>query len=832
MSQELYEVFISAEQNLTKDENWIFSHTLFGISTFYRREPDDTLSIKLEGELTGAPLFEQLAVLREAHLYDKWAPFVSHSKCVAKLGHADFICWFQTTLPFLVRDCLYRGKGCDCVKESGRILLVGEGIDDKKQHKKSDTNNDNKPMSFSTSYLSKISSDIVTPPRPTGHGAARVELRCFQGAIEVLSTTSCRTRLVANIDPNIEFLPQWLIDFAMKKLAGAMLATLQKAARKAVTNPVKSPHAKVIRTDHAFYKDWLIPKFKAYCKQVNWEIPTIAAFTVDDHVVSFEGTEIHGINRVLKRAKSDDKTKSTKADTDNSIVMNGNLRRSKSDSDSQSVKSVVSLMTLDAWRKKREAKKEKKRQLSVEAARIRARKRLEPRERSDEQNERLGQLLNLTKALVEPSNINANDVREEGEKVKHRKSWIQSAIDTVSEISIFHPIFALIVMMAMLFSNLSLEKRILSNLESNSWGHEFFTLLKTFFLLGVYGAFQISVLWSSNLVIFDTIELTATSSHILIHAKKFFSKKLGYFLVTFTCLIIWCSFTRAFIIVIGRHFKTVLEIPKPLALDASDLNSETKYLILSSWDSMSRYLSSISIFSIPELLCNAFWYLEKAALKQVILFIDGTNLSKLFFYLKFIYDVMNDSGESWERLVIDTASRWMAFTATYSVMLSIIFSIVLKPHKKKAFETTPPSSVVPQISCNENATNVMDDEPFDDTKSMDSSLMSAPITSAFPLQMDSYRDLRSNVTPSSSRLLDAIPEDKVNSDEPISSDILLGEKKSNSSKLRKKIRKPFKMIKKMPKFKKRKSSISMNDDDNDSTSISISSVRVPNENYS
>lgn len=61
------------------------NQTLFGISTSYRREADGSLSIKIEGELHGVPLFEQLVVLREVDLYHKWAPFMSQSKKLAQL---------------------------------------------------------------------------------------------------------------------------------------------------------------------------------------------------------------------------------------------------------------------------------------------------------------------------------------------------------------------------------------------------------------------------------------------------------------------------------------------------------------------------------------------------------------------------------------------------------------------------------------------------------------------------------------------------------------------------------------------------------------------------
>ena len=59
--------------------------TLFGITTSYRREADGSLSIRIEGELHDVPLFEQLVVLREVDLYERWAPFMTTSRKLAQL---------------------------------------------------------------------------------------------------------------------------------------------------------------------------------------------------------------------------------------------------------------------------------------------------------------------------------------------------------------------------------------------------------------------------------------------------------------------------------------------------------------------------------------------------------------------------------------------------------------------------------------------------------------------------------------------------------------------------------------------------------------------------
>ena len=133
IQQKRAKLFLRAKQNLTIDDDWIKAQTLFGITTYYRREPDDSLSIKLEGHLSGIPLFEQLAVLREADLYHSWAPFCVASTKLAQLGKIDVVAWFLTGLPKfgISRDACFRAIGCDSMKEDGSVLLVGEGLGDR-----------------------------------------------------------------------------------------------------------------------------------------------------------------------------------------------------------------------------------------------------------------------------------------------------------------------------------------------------------------------------------------------------------------------------------------------------------------------------------------------------------------------------------------------------------------------------------------------------------------------------------------------------------------------------------------------------------------------------
>uniref|UniRef100_A0A7S2L8G5 START domain-containing protein n=1 Tax=Leptocylindrus danicus TaxID=163516 RepID=A0A7S2L8G5_9STRA len=244
--------FQQARENLVEDDDWTLAQTLFGITTSYRREEDGTLSVKLEGELSGVPLFEQLAVLREVDLYTEWAPFCSKADKLAQVGKIEVVAHQVMSVPLLglSRDVAFRALGCDCMREDGSIIIVAASVDE--------------------------FPGIEIPPAPTRIGSARMLLRSFQAKVDVLSPSSARTRLVANIDPKLA-LPQWLIDFSMKKIAGLVLVCLQSMAKKVMNNPERK-HGKRIQEDSEFYRDWLLPKFEQYCHDLGWDMPNVSAF--------------------------------------------------------------------------------------------------------------------------------------------------------------------------------------------------------------------------------------------------------------------------------------------------------------------------------------------------------------------------------------------------------------------------------------------------------------------------------------------------------------------------------------------------------------------------
>lgn len=93
-----------------QDEGWTLAVRSMGFST-YIRPMDGQWYVKVEGQQEGTSVFDQLAVVREAGLYQRWGPFVGKSAMAHKFTHLDLIVHFEIKAPLLHRCVLSGGAG-------------------------------------------------------------------------------------------------------------------------------------------------------------------------------------------------------------------------------------------------------------------------------------------------------------------------------------------------------------------------------------------------------------------------------------------------------------------------------------------------------------------------------------------------------------------------------------------------------------------------------------------------------------------------------------------------------------------------------------------------
>ena len=199
-----------------------------------------------------------------------------------------------------MRDALFRAIGCDSIYEDGSVLIVAYGIEDRPNEmndtKGTDMDSKKKPsindscLKLEAEYdriIDELRTDPILgtldlPPVPTRLGGGRLTIRSVAAQIEVESPTSAITTLVANIDPNLNFLPRALVDFVMKRVCGTILYKMKIAAEKVSKDPITNLHAIKIREEKDFYSNFLLPKIEGLCKIRGWEMPSVSVFDLSD----------------------------------------------------------------------------------------------------------------------------------------------------------------------------------------------------------------------------------------------------------------------------------------------------------------------------------------------------------------------------------------------------------------------------------------------------------------------------------------------------------------------------------------------------------------------
>lgn len=391
-------LLIKARDNMDESEGWTLAQTLFGVTTYYRREEDNSLSVKLEGELKGIPLFEQIAVLREIDLYAHWAPFCSSSQMLGHLGKLDSVGWMMIGLPNfgIARDSCFRAVGCDCVAEDGSVIMIGRGVED---------NVSGAPVDETSKFLSHdpILKNLDIPPIPTRMGSGRLTMKMFEAKIKVLGPDHCHTYILANVDPNLAFVPQALIEFVTKKMCGFLLNKLQTAAKKIITHPVRNIHAQRMRDEKAFYQHWLLPKFKAIAADNGWSVPTIAAFELSgaqkveaDRLNAKRTTKMHSFSRFQS---TDDDGGDNSVSTRSAPAAQYRGQRSSSSDDASDISSLSGTSQsiwkhnpISSYLRDIESKTQERKDKAVNETRRMAADRLRPRPLPVDKKKRLAEL--------------------------------------------------------------------------------------------------------------------------------------------------------------------------------------------------------------------------------------------------------------------------------------------------------------------------------------------------------------------------------------------------------------------------------------------------------
>jgi hypothetical protein len=198
------------------------------------------------------------------------------------LGQAEIVAYFGVFVPPLSRDSLIRAYGVDCLQEHGKVLLLGASVDDwpvpgdgvgdgdggtssESGSGRSTSSSGKQPASVfniqrlmggggsgsgsgktSASSSSSSATDTAAPWRkPSGWFTDRMVVKRFRSIITVLSPSTAKTIIVAHVDPKVA-LPQSLINFVMRNMAGILLNVFQRQVQYVAAHP-RCLHADKVR---------------------------------------------------------------------------------------------------------------------------------------------------------------------------------------------------------------------------------------------------------------------------------------------------------------------------------------------------------------------------------------------------------------------------------------------------------------------------------------------------------------------------------------------------------------------------------------------------------
>lgn len=247
----------SSSSPSSSTDEWIFGMTFLGVTTHYKVEEDGLLSVKIQGQ-QDLPLFEALCVINEVDLFNEWVPCCNRSQLVQRLANAELLAYVSLFVPPMSRDTVVHAYGVDCLCECGKIVIMAASVDEdhdgsSKEGEERGSNSSSKKggndlpcdSTSSISSSSSSSSSEVTPaaPYPTPYTTPpyqscgwfhnRVDVKSFIAVVEPVSPSSARMTIIARADPKT-VLPQVIINFVIRNLAGLMLYFFQQKVRLSI----------------------------------------------------------------------------------------------------------------------------------------------------------------------------------------------------------------------------------------------------------------------------------------------------------------------------------------------------------------------------------------------------------------------------------------------------------------------------------------------------------------------------------------------------------------------------------------------------------------------
>jgi len=154
------------------------------------------------------PVFNLLALIYEIELFKNWVPFCDQSYTLKRVKWCEKVVYLKLGLPILSdREGYLDGFGVDRLDENGTILIIVKTVHNNEELKRT--------------------LGITVPESKN----VRMEINYFFCEIKPLSHNRLIFKAICNIDPKIDFLPGWVLNFFIRKIGSFMLAKLIRLSK-------------------------------------------------------------------------------------------------------------------------------------------------------------------------------------------------------------------------------------------------------------------------------------------------------------------------------------------------------------------------------------------------------------------------------------------------------------------------------------------------------------------------------------------------------------------------------------------------------------------------
>ncbi|CAD8155225.1 unnamed protein product [Paramecium pentaurelia] len=209
-------------------QNLIIKYKLF--------EEEQTVTVYLDSVFE-ANITKLMALINEIDLYQNYVPFCQRSSMNKQLTKTCKICDIIVYFPFISdRRAVFVGEGIDRLMINGTIVFVCKSID------------------HNIDYQQKHDIHIETNKK-----LVSLIINYYIFELTPINDNKCRVRAITNSNPQVKYLPNWLIGYLARKMAHELFERMERITK----NFEKSPWFEKYNQNIQFYQ-WIDQKVQKY----------------------------------------------------------------------------------------------------------------------------------------------------------------------------------------------------------------------------------------------------------------------------------------------------------------------------------------------------------------------------------------------------------------------------------------------------------------------------------------------------------------------------------------------------------------------------------------